>query len=447
MSDLQGASANYPMLFSAPEPPLPEQHAAAAEPQVPSCVPGAPPADESTNALAEMEQTHATRCAMCRTEFPASGHIALLKLSCGHQAHFRCAQLLLASRNTAAVGVTIDTLGGMAWCNHCRDRAMATGAPIADTDPETSRRFCLERLKQMHADTYRDQDVDAIIDGGELRPDDVRTMLGESATSAALSGLATNVRNGWRALVSRTDDETVWSAASDALNEVRGAEGSLSDAAARARDRSVPYDEEFVAEMCARGRTLDDIFVTFKYSLPHIFLAGVQTIGQLRALGFDPRRHLTAPMRCTMPLFLLAERYGLTYAEHLRDLSNEQLIACAFHRYELPLIGLTASALVERRMTPALLARSKLRLDDWIRFAGLQTPHAIAMGFAPDDLVRHWPRDLERADSPAYALYRDLCQHLGADPMSAEQIALANRARQQMSKRRVGGRRRRHHHR
>lgn len=413
-------SSNYPMLYGPDkdtEPSEDVRYFAADDSSDEELTPGAPPADAACSALQEMEDLHASTCALCQKPFDTSANVASARLSCGHPSHMLCVQLLLAVKPELK-SVSLDRIGGIGSCNHCSDRAMATGVVGASNDTGTSWDVCLDEMKRLHKSKYPSQDVDAILET-ELSKDDIRAMVGVSRVGSAVDSLAENLRSGWRSFAARGKDESVWSAAGNAVSEVRAASTQAAD---KTDLRDVLHGREFIDAMKKNGRTIDDVFETFKYTLPHLFLAGVQTMDELVELGFDARRHLKPAMRCAIPLFLLAERYSFDFKRHMSQLDPEEVAACGLHHFELPLINLTATDLVQGRFQTQHIKRMGISLDKLVRFAGLQLPHAIALGLTPDVIVHNWAIDLRNVHSPSYALYKSLCEQTNSPVCSTEQL-------------------------
>jgi hypothetical protein len=390
-------SVTYPSLYDV------EPEAAPA-----SASSGAPPC-ENEGALVAMTLRHKQACAMCSVALSESGGRSktLCNMTCGHTAHMFCAQIVI---KTKALD-NVDRLGGVSFCNHCRELSIAglaaSAESVHESDPETTHEFCTAQLKRRHAEQYKTGDFDAVVATQQLQLSDIRTMLGETQSAQLMSRIASKVTNNswtkWLGL--EGDEEEVWNA----------------EAPPPPYDYSkVPHGDEFIELMRTKRRTLDDIFETLRYTLAHIFNAGVQTMDQLRALGFAPARHLVPSMRPVMPVHFLVERYGFTYAVDMKtSMTNDELVQCNFSPYELPLIGLSVRELAERRFTAAQMAQmTQMRLGDWIRFAGLQVPHALAMHMTGEAVMRYWTKDLAQVDTPAYAFYVALCAATGEQPQA-----------------------------
>ena len=362
---------------------------------VPPSTADAPPCENGA-IFNDRDRQYALSCAMCQKPF-AEIMGATCVLACRHIAHLLCSQIMIHEKNVR----DINALGGLSHCNHCRSRAVDLGqAAVAENDPEVTYEFCIERMRQLHSERYKTGDLDSL-SFAQLTMADIKTMLGESATTQTFNNIAKSVGGGigkWFG-AAPAEPETVWSAVPDYS--------------------TVPHGDEFVKLMREKKRTIDDVFATLKYTLAHLFSAGVQTVEQLRELGFSPSRHLRSQLRAVFPLHLLVQKYGFSYDKDMRaQMTNDELAASGLEKYELPLIELKAHHLVERKLNADQLARfGNLTLDDWIRFSGLQLPHAVAMGITAEKFERYWPQVTQRNDdSSAYLLYVAICKESGVLP-------------------------------
>ena len=102
----------------------------------------------------------------------------------------------------------------------------------------------------------------------------------------------------------------------------------------------------------------------FKVNLAHLFVAGISSMAQLGAIGFDVRRHLSVDYRPVLPVYVLATAYDLSYDKHMRGVVSPQQIAeMNLSKREMRLLGITVGKLIETRQCTAQLGHATVAHD------------------------------------------------------------------------------------
>lgn len=358
---------------------------------------------------------HATLCALCARDLSVAAPVAhfRVQLPCKHNVCTACAKKCVADPNAFA-------------CLHCTESEAALTVSRGVSDPagnyypssHTERDACISELKRLLAAHYVNWDnYENMLDSQELGDEDIYEMFGESGAkkiakqvATKVSGLLTTIKSvAWR-----EREQTVWSALDEAAEE-----------RARTEEREpAPRGSLFVEEMQRRQRTLDDVFATMKFTLAHVYMAGARSVEDLRALGFDERKHLRRNMRCVAPILILVDRFGYSAPEHMRHLDNFELAACALHKCEVRALELTAAELVQRRATARDLRRFALKLDDWIAYADLGLPQALALGFDHRSMALTFPECTKPSpQTPARSLYVAVCVSRCEQPLNEADVA------------------------
>lgn len=443
MSSSSNSSSNYPLLYGDAPATAPDfsTSSVVVYPQI-----TAPALDEHSNMLLAVHNDRYDRlCAVCAkgigvalgggggsVDFAVQSLGVECTLTCQHKAHLNCLHALAMVKK---IPISAN-FGGLEHCRHCRELSLA-GLIRADAavsrriDPQTSREFCLEQLKQEHTVKFKDGGFGAAgNDIPQLKVSDVREMLGYQDPTALqrVSAVVGKKLTGNRIVsyfgldFGELDDDDDDDNAAPAAPVSTHIEPPF--------DNGVMHDaQQFISAMKTRKRTIDDVFATMHFTAAHLRSAGVQTPADLRELGFVPARHLLPTMRAVMPVFFLAEKIGITFAADLADrLTVNQLLACQFTRNEMVALEINAAALAARHLQVGDIQRwsvqSKLSLDDWLRYADLQISHAIQMQFTASAVVATWSSELRHADSRAYAFYTALCAATGEVALPASEFAV-----------------------
>jgi hypothetical protein len=319
----------------------------------------APPQDQAAmDEEKEMKQRHASRCSLCPAVVkPKTLHCVL---RCGHRAHLDCVNAGIARGDTK--------------CEHCLEINIA--GLQSDIDVDVDR--CMRILKEQSAKKFNTIDYDVVVSEHTLSDDDIQQMLGKK------TALPTNIIN------------LFWKKTEFDLEP-----------------RTQLYGASFIKAMRENGRSISDIMATMKYTVAHVWNAGLQTMGDLRAIGFDPAKHLRRPLRAVFPIHFLVERYQLS-TKDFDTMTNEQIIDCDFDANELVILGLNANFLTARKFTAKQMAAAKsVTLDEWIGCAGFQVPHALAMNITANEVQANWKSEM-RFGKRAHAFFIDLHTKLGS---------------------------------
>jgi hypothetical protein len=182
----------------------------------------------------------------------------------------------------------------------------------------------------------------------------------------------------------------------------------------RQLDERVLYGREFIEACAARNITITDILANGGH-IADLWHFGLQSMDDLRDIGFSSPAHFV--YRSVLPIHVLVNKFGASYEKDMKEqMTNEQLAACGLRKYELPLLGLRADALVARNFTPEQLASFEhIKLADWIRYGGLHISHAIRMRMSGSFICRAWSAEMVPG-SLAYKLYADVRTANGKTP-------------------------------
>jgi hypothetical protein len=332
-------------------------------------------------------QAYAQKCGACNNPIGVKGKLDTV-LSCGHPMHVDCVTLI-----SSFAKISMAEISGMKHCAHCRDR-VAQGFAMAyeeQFDAQTTPEFCLSQLKSAHRTTYPRLNLDESF-GNMLSRDYTLKLLGETcSTVEQLQRTAASSR--------------FFGSLLEYVGQAPAAEPEQSQQYGALRG------SDFIAECSKRGKTITDI-LTNDGTIADVWNCGIQTMDELRKIGFSATIHFA--FRSVMPIHVLVEKYGASYENDMKDhMTNEQLLACKLTKFDLPLLGLRADALVARRFTQEQLAEFKnIGLGDWIRYGHLHLSHAIRMRMTGAFMMETWRNELIPG-TPAHKLYADVCASNG----------------------------------
>jgi hypothetical protein len=356
-----------------------------AEPEAPVVIASAP----EDRAYAATLQKFTLSCGLC--ELPLAG--LQTKVACGHEMHVQC-----LAETAHKKSVALPSIAGVQFCSHCRE-AFAQGFDAASAptfDPQIGEAFCANQLRDEHTKTYPKLNLDAAFQT-TMTYDRMLMLLGES----------------------RSTFESLQKAASSAkfLAPLLAYIGHGVDEEAeqqRQLDERVLYGQEFIEACAKRNITINDILANHGH-IADLWNFGLQSMEDLRSIGFSAPTHFS--YRHVLPIHVLVNKFGASYEKDMKEqMTNEQLLACGLRKYELPLLGLRADALVARNFTPQQLASFEhIRLADWIRYGGLQISHAIRMRMSGSFIYKAWPDEMVPG-SLAYKLYADVRTANGKTP-------------------------------
>jgi hypothetical protein len=323
-----------------------------------ACESAPPQEQEETKKAAEMKQRHSTLCSLCKS--PVKPHTLHCVLRCDHRAHLDCVNAGVARGDTK--------------CEHCLEIDIA--GLHSDITVDADR--CMRILKEQSAKKFKTTDYDVVVSEHLLTEDDIQRMLGKKTV------LPTSVIDiFWK----KTEIDF--------------------------EPRVEVYGESFIKAMRENNRSINDIMETMKYTIAHMWNAGLQTMDDLRAIGFDPAKHLRRPLRAVFPIHFMVERYNLD-TKAFDTMTNEQIIDCDFDPNELVILGIDANFLTKRKFTAKQMAAAKsVTLDDWIGYAGFQVPHAIAMNMTAKEVEKNWKNEMQFGKR-AHVFFIELHTKLGS---------------------------------
>lgn len=321
--------------------------------------------------LFAQQQIHNKHCAVCKVPNVDMRGSAFVMLSCLHKVHLTC---LFKIPN---VEKSENKLGGAKVCMHCLELTLSRGHSSDSTDPEIEPEACLKKLKEMHVQAGGFAvDTEAILKAGTT-DEILSTILGIEKSSRKLA----------------------WPSAKSLVSVLKSPFGSKeqSEEAVEETPMSLPSGQELVEQLRASHRTLDDVLNTLQINLAHLYVSGIMDLDQLKAIGFDVRRHLKNDFRPVLPVYMLVEHYGLSYDEHLRGVvSPNEIAAMKLTKRELRLLGVTVSKLMEtKRCTKQTLLDFHLPPASMIKFMGMEYVHLQLLGFTSADFDKeeHWKGD------------------------------------------------------
>lgn len=341
-------------------------------------------APEVDSESAARERMYAQSCGVCKSTSVALPGFAYAVLSCQHRVHVTC---LLGKHGLAQ---SENRIGGASICAHCYDIATRTGGTLAQDDPDIDLDKCARELHQMHIQ-QSSVDTEAIMRAG-VSDEILRDITGERSASSVLG--VGRVLPSPQKIIGLFRSQADVSAADDDVDE------SAVAAAAAAAAPSLPRGDALVEYLNAKRppRTLDAILNTFRVNLAHLFVAGITTIDQLKAIGFDVRRHLNVDFRPVLPVYLLATAYDLSYDRHMRGVvTPAQIAQMHLSKREMRLLGVTVSKLIEtRQCTKQTLLDIGMRPSHMIKYMQLEQAHLEVLHFTAADFERNelWKQDL-----------------------------------------------------
>lgn len=317
-----------------------------------------------------MQSVHEVMCGICKFSNVSTTGTAYVVLSCQHKVHMRCFTKTLSAEKMD------DRIGGTKICQHCVELALRGGANNAQNDPDLDFKECVKVMRSKHIVASGGIDTDRIMTNG-LHNGILYTIMGDKPPSTGslwpnpakiVSIFSSSVNAGEEEDNNEGDDEAI----------------------------SLPIGDELIAYLKAKGRTLDDILNTFKVNLAHLFVAGIRTVDQLKEIGFDAKKHLHNTYRPVMPVFLLADSFGLSWDEHLKDvISPLELSTMKLTKRELHLLGVTATKLIEtKQCNKQAILNFRIKPSELMKYLGMEFVHFKILGFTARDFDNEqWSRD------------------------------------------------------
>jgi hypothetical protein len=379
-------STLYPQLFDDDE--------KSEEKPAPAPAPAAATAPEDKTLGIALEK-YKNACGLCQNKLDGMR----TTIVCGHDVHVQCVMKTAETKKVA-----LEAIGGMNHCGHCRD-SIAQGFSSAEQvfDAQKTEQFCINQLYNDHKNQYPKLNIPGSFEAS-MTYDRMLDLMGQKkGTFQALQKAASSAKffTPLLSYIGKSTEET------PAAEQQQPQEVVLSGA-------------DFIAECHRRNISIDEILGNGG-NIGDLWNLGLQSMSELQSIGFVPARHFA--FRSVLPIYVLAQKYDANYATHMRDyMTNQQLIECNLTKYELPLIGFTAHHLVERGMNQRDMYQFKnMKLEDWIRYAGLQVTHAIQMKMTGTFIGEMYADEMVEGSS-AYKLYCDLKTVAGKRARAAAEL-------------------------
>jgi hypothetical protein len=369
---------SYPDLHMPVEEALPVPQASASAPVDP----------ELQRIQAVCEKT----CASCKKEWFSQTGSAFVVLSCQHKMHVSCFSASLAKKKPT------DGVGGVKDCEHCVDAALRSGTSSSDNDPDLDLTACASEMYEKHR-KQTSIDTEAIMRGG--------------VTNEILFAIAGVSPPSLRKLPSMSSLYSLLTRKSEAAegNEADALVDEVAEFASR-----LPRGDELVDYLNNQKppRTLNMILKTFKVNLAHFVTVGINSIDQLKRIGFDVREHLDPIYRPVMPVYLLAQTFGLSYDEHLANVvTPAELSDMRLMKRELRLLGVTVAKLIAtKKWNKDALLKLHVAPSQMIKYLGLEFAHLKILGFQASDFDREPLWQAEKTKDPQI---RELVARLAND--------------------------------
>lgn len=302
-------------------------------------------------------------CGICKQDRVVDEGSAYVVLTCRHKAHIQCVVGLPNIKERK------NRVGGVGVCQHCLTQTLRTGV-YSSNDPELDVTACLMKMNQLHIEKSG-IDGDAIMRIG-ITDEIAQHITGDYPKTAPRWAGVSKVMNLLRASENGDGDDD------DVPNEL---------------PPTLPRGDDLVKYLNSKKppRTIDNMFDTLKISLPHLFIAGIDSMEQLCALGFDYSRHLTVPYRPVLPPYMLVQGCEMSYDRHLsHELTPNQIAEMGFSKRELFLMGITIGKLIlTGKCTKKTLFAFDLPPSSLIKFAGLELVHLKLLKITPADFDSH----------------------------------------------------------
>lgn len=331
------------------------------------------------------------QCGRCDKDVDEGTGHAYLVMACAHRMHAACLSQLVAANS-----VVPPSVGGPNWCVVCkRERLLAgTFTDLRDTDA------LVARLNQRHTSDFG-RNVMRAIENDTLADAEYNAILGVQPKSSAPG--AVRLFSSLLGSVAHTTT-SVWTDSSK--DDVNDDDDDGGGTGARLEG------DALCDELVRRGRTLERIFTsTADIDLAHLHLAGLWERRHLDRLGFDAAINLREQYRRRLPLFLLVDRYDVSWDSDLAQLLPAQVKLFRLRADELSLLGASMPALLAAKWTKADLFALRIRPSLLMQHCDMQASHVTAFGVALEDLhPRHrhnriWYNDFRDGNSDFSKLF------------------------------------------
>ena len=175
-------------------------------------------------------------------------------------------------------------------------------------------------------------------------------------------------------------------------------------------------EDELVADLVARGGTLDAIFAVTSpaaFNVQHLYRIGIRSLEALRKLGYDTVKYGGQAYRTKCPFWMLHVIFGFNQQDLLAAYRPDTLLALKIIPRELWLCGVTMQLLIDDGLTKlSFLAYSETLLEpeQLLRFLDLNHGHLVRLGVRRSELVAANIKWSSSTDPTAVALLRAMPQ-------------------------------------
>jgi hypothetical protein len=363
----------------------------------PAAEASAPPADASAAKPAvaaarnlDTLQQHlgGKRCAVCHRSImndaddysQEHAHSSLVLFShCSHVVHLGCVAAQLRQ-------MSLNQFAERAWQHSCAACALGNTDDAEAAEADNAR--ILRSFKVHFAKQHRGQSYDKlkqtpaslelkryILSAKPEAPSAVSALasLVPASLSASIAGVASRLRAKRRGVAAADDDDAAAAPLQMPKNE--------------ALDEEI-RENHFIDLMLKYKRTLDDVLALEEGSLLQLYRCGVQSYDDLRALDFDPLRHLRGESTLKTPAWQMHDLYGFRF-EHLVEAEEEGGYGMPVEDVakfidmrprEWSLIGASAAKFIGLQMNIKTAAHFRMTLEHWQKYLHLQPAHLQGLG-------------------------------------------------------------------
>jgi len=364
-------------------PQLNDVHFPAVDEPLPVSAASAPVVDVEWS---RQQVVYAMTCGSCKEAGVGQSGAAHVVLSCGHKIHLAC---LAKMPGVEKAG---NQLGGTKVCAHCLDIALRSGLNDDLTDPDLQPDACIKYLQRKHLEATEGRiNTEAVLAAG-MNDEIAYTIIGDKPARAWGDNWSpVNLLAAAKAMIKNADDDDNDDAPAAAVATAAAA------AAAANNYNAAPTGDMLVKCLNEKHRSLDDVLGTFKVNLAHLYLAGIRDMAQLKAIGFDVRRHLHLDFRPVLPIYMLVANYDMSYDKDLQfAMSPSELADLKLSKKELRLLGVTVSKLLAtKRCSKTTLMNFHIPPSSMMKFLGMEYVHLRILEFTSKDFDRepHWKMD------------------------------------------------------
>jgi len=150
------------------------------------------------------------------------------------------------------------------------------------------------------------------------------------------------------------------------------------------------------------------VFETTDVTIAELLAAGIQSLEQLRDLGFSEQLHLTRPYRKRLPVYMLVDKYGLSWDNGLKRVSPRSFRAFKLTAPELRLLDCDMQKFVMAGWKAKDVLALSISPSRLVRYLNMQLVHLNSLGLSIDVFVKNplWKKDFEDQQSDFNRLIR-----------------------------------------